>query len=297
MNIKSVRWYCYASKSQAQTAFKLLRQSALGGPGKVELRFNANVPYGWWVVTYNILSGTSHAMNKVYHIPYVNDADSWFPYEGEYKLTINTMSSTLIESFDVEANIQGLLKAKQELGDEPYLCNPTVTCEEEADKRLQSIQNAQKNHQLQELKHPINIEANRFTERSSISSPSFRKEELTPVCARCGELLGIVDINVNQLLGEVVSVLQIGSSLPTLVEVEPTAIQAWAEGRKIFIELTDGRIIGFPADRFRILKEATEEQLKEVTLRLNGYALRWESLDEDLTVPGVVAGNFQLPFA
>jgi hypothetical protein len=79
------------------------------------------------------------------------------------------------------------------------------------------------------------------------------------------------------------------------VEVEPTAIQAWAEGRKIFIELTDGRIIGFPANRFRILKEATDEQLEEVTLRLNGYALRWESLDEDLTVPGVVAGNFQLP--
>ena len=51
------------------------------------------------------------------------------------------------------------------------------------------------------------------------------------------------------------------------------------------------------AIRFRILKEATDEQLKEVTLRLNGYALRWESLDEDLTVPGVVAGNFQLPLA
>jgi len=79
------------------------------------------------------------------------------------------------------------------------------------------------------------------------------------------------------------------------VSVEPTAIRAWAEGRTIFIELTDGRIIGFPANRFRILKNATDEQLKEVTLRLNGFALRWESLDEDITVPGVVAGNFQLP--
>jgi hypothetical protein len=63
----------------------------------------------------------------------------------------------------------------------------------------------------------------------------------------------------------------------------------------IFVELTDGRIIGFPADRFKILKNATGEQLKEVTIRLNGYALRWESLDEDITVPGIVAGNFQLP--
>jgi hypothetical protein len=79
------------------------------------------------------------------------------------------------------------------------------------------------------------------------------------------------------------------------VSLEPTAIKAWAEGRTIFIELTDSRIIGFPSDRFKILKNATNEQLKEVTIRLDGYALRWESLDEDITVPGVVAGNFQLP--
>ena len=86
---------------------------------------------------------------------------------------------------------------------------------------------------------------------------------------------------------------------PTALEketVEPSAIRAWAEKRTIFIELTDGRIIGFPADRFKILSKANEEQLKEVTLRLNGFALRWESLDEDITVAGIVAGNFQLPF-
>jgi hypothetical protein len=29
---------------------------------------------------------------------------------------------------------------------------------------------------------------------------------------------------------------------------------------------------------------------------LNGYALRWESLDEDIIVPGIVAGDFQLPY-
>ncbi len=81
----------------------------------------------------------------------------------------------------------------------------------------------------------------------------------------------------------------------TDLAVEPTAIKAWAEKRKIYVELTDGRTVGFPADRFKILKEATDEQLKEVTLRLNGYALRWESLDEDITVPAIVAGNFQLP--
>jgi hypothetical protein len=79
------------------------------------------------------------------------------------------------------------------------------------------------------------------------------------------------------------------------VNTEPTAIRTWAEGRIIFLELTDGRIIGFPADRFKILKRASTEELKQVSLRLNGFALRWENLDEDITVPGIVAGNFQLP--
>jgi len=75
---------------------------------------------------------------------------------------------------------------------------------------------------------------------------------------------------------------------------EPAALRVWIEERTVFIELTDQRIIGFPADRFRILHNASDEQLKDVKLRLNGYALRWEELDEDLTVPGIVAGNFQL---
>ena len=78
--------------------------------------------------------------------------------------------------------------------------------------------------------------------------------------------------------------------------VEPAAVRAWVERRTIFIELTDGRIIGFPANRFKILADAPEEKLREVALRLNGYALRWESLDEDITVPGIVAGDFQLPY-
>jgi hypothetical protein len=76
--------------------------------------------------------------------------------------------------------------------------------------------------------------------------------------------------------------------------IEPAAIRAWAEGRMIFIELTDSRIIGFPADRFKRLKEATNDQLKKVELRLNGFALRWEEIDEDITVPGILAGNFEL---
>ena len=78
-------------------------------------------------------------------------------------------------------------------------------------------------------------------------------------------------------------------------EVEPAAVRAWVEERTVFVEIADGRIVGFPADRFRILSKASDKELQEVRLELNGYALRWEKLDEDITVPGIVAGRFQLP--
>jgi len=78
-------------------------------------------------------------------------------------------------------------------------------------------------------------------------------------------------------------------------EAEPTAVRVWVEKRTVFLELADGRIFGFPADRFKILAAASDEELQKVQLEVNGHALRWERLDEDITVPGVVAGHFQLP--
>jgi hypothetical protein len=79
------------------------------------------------------------------------------------------------------------------------------------------------------------------------------------------------------------------------IAVEPAALRAWVEGRMVFVELTDGRVVGFPANRFKRLRDASDEQLGKVTLELDGYALRWEELDEDITVPGIVSGRFQLP--
>lgn len=80
-----------------------------------------------------------------------------------------------------------------------------------------------------------------------------------------------------------------------LISLEPAAIRAWTEGRIVYLELHDGRIVGFPADRFSRLAAATDEQLKQVAVEVNGFALRWEELDEDITVPGILAGRFELP--
>ena len=81
----------------------------------------------------------------------------------------------------------------------------------------------------------------------------------------------------------------------TSTAAEPAAPCAWVEGRMVFLELTDGRVLGFPASRFARLRSASDEQLRQVRLEVNGYALRWEELDEDITVPGILAGRFQLP--
>lgn len=76
---------------------------------------------------------------------------------------------------------------------------------------------------------------------------------------------------------------------------EPVAVRAWAQDRQVFVELHDGRTVSFPADRFRRLAAASDAELKEVQVEVNGYALRWEQIDEDITVPGILAGRFELP--
>lgn len=85
------------------------------------------------------------------------------------------------------------------------------------------------------------------------------------------------------------------TAIPEPATSDPTALRAWVEQRTVFVELTDGRIVGFPASRFRRLRDASDTELQEVSLEVNGYALRWEQLDEDITVPGIVAGRFELP--
>ncbi len=42
----------------------------------------------------------------------------------------------------------------------------------------------------------------------------------------------------------------------------------------VYLELSDERALGFPADRYKLLKTATDEQLHTVELRLDSRALR-----------------------
>ncbi len=82
------------------------------------------------------------------------------------------------------------------------------------------------------------------------------------------------------------------STLRNVAATEARAVRAWVENKKIWIELQDGRVIGFPADKYRRLRNAKEELLAKVCIEARGKALRWEELDEDLTVDGILAGRW-----
>jgi hypothetical protein len=70
------------------------------------------------------------------------------------------------------------------------------------------------------------------------------------------------------------------------------ALRCWIEGRRIWLELADQRLICFPSTKYPLLANATQALLEKVQLRLQGRALRWEELDEDIWVDDVVHGLF-----
>ncbi len=70
------------------------------------------------------------------------------------------------------------------------------------------------------------------------------------------------------------------------------AVRAWIDDGKVWVELDDGREVGFPAAKYRRLRDADEEQLSEVRIEARGQALRWDELDEDLSIEGLLAGRW-----
>lgn len=74
---------------------------------------------------------------------------------------------------------------------------------------------------------------------------------------------------------------------------EPRAVSARynRRTRRIEVELVDGCLFAFPAQSGQGLEGATPDQLAEVEVRGDGYALHWESLDADFTVAGLLAGQ------
>ncbi|MGM9511174.1 DUF2442 domain-containing protein [Larkinella sp. GY13] len=62
--------------------------------------------------------------------------------------------------------------------------------------------------------------------------------------------------------------------------------RVWFDKERIFVELSDGRIVGSPLEWFPRLQRATIEQRNQYELVSGGYGIHWEQLDEDLLATG-----------
>jgi hypothetical protein len=63
------------------------------------------------------------------------------------------------------------------------------------------------------------------------------------------------------------------------------AVKAWIDNDSIYVKLDNGKEASLPIHRFRLLIKATAEQLQNIEI-IDGYALHWPDLDEDLSVAG-----------
>lgn len=77
-------------------------------------------------------------------------------------------------------------------------------------------------------------------------------------------------------------------------ETEPRAKSARYNRRtgRIEIELKDGCLFAFPPDVAQGLRGASPKQLAGVAIEGGGFALRWEEIDADVTIPSLIAGRF-----
>ena len=57
----------------------------------------------------------------------------------------------------------------------------------------------------------------------------------------------------------------------------------------MWVELSDGRVLGVPLAWFPRLLHGAQEQRAEV--RISSRGLHWEALDEDISIAGLLAGR------
>jgi len=77
-----------------------------------------------------------------------------------------------------------------------------------------------------------------------------------------------------------------------LYEPRATSARYDRRHRRIIVELTNGCTFSFPPHLAQGLEHATDDDLARVEILGAGYALHWDSLDADVSVPGLLAGLF-----
>lgn len=75
-------------------------------------------------------------------------------------------------------------------------------------------------------------------------------------------------------------------------EPRAASVRYEPETAQIVVALENGCTVAFPPSLVEGLAGGTTAQLEEVELLGRGYGLHWESLDVDLSVPGLMVGLF-----
>lgn len=75
----------------------------------------------------------------------------------------------------------------------------------------------------------------------------------------------------------------------TLV-TEPAAKNVTFDKNTMWVELIDGRVLGVPLAYFPRLLNATESQRKKFEMSGGGTGLHWNTLNEDISVKGLLMG-------
>ena len=70
----------------------------------------------------------------------------------------------------------------------------------------------------------------------------------------------------------------------------PRTQRLWFDEDNLWVALTDGRQIAVPLAHFPRLCDASPEQRERYIISGGGTGLHWEELDEDISVPGLLAG-------
>lgn len=72
--------------------------------------------------------------------------------------------------------------------------------------------------------------------------------------------------------------------------LEARASRVWSDENFLWVLLQDGRELAVPLSYFPRLLKASPAQRQRCELSGGGLGIHWEELDEDLSVPGLLAG-------
>lgn len=71
-----------------------------------------------------------------------------------------------------------------------------------------------------------------------------------------------------------------------------TALRCWVQGRRIYLEINARRSVSFPASKYAALAHASQSALEKIHLHGAGHTIRWETLDEEISVDDVANNRF-----